>query len=311
MSELFFSYSHVDEEYRDQLERHLSLLKRNGAISTWHDRRIVAGEPLEGTISEAMERADIILLLVSPDFIASDYCFDIEMKRAMERHRAGEARVVPVIIRHCDWQSAPFGKLLGTPRDGKPVSAWSNKDEAFLDVVNSIKAALPIKGGVIQASSISADRSAPIKAVTRSSNLGISKKLSDIEINDFLEESFEYISQFFQHSLKELESRHAEISVRFARNGATEFSVKIYRHGDEVSTARILLGDRLGRGIYYSSNLDSSRNSWEENMTVQVVDNVAAFKGMMGMAFGRERTLSKEAAAEQLWARLMMPLQRD
>src|SRR5919205_442800 len=127
--ELFYSYSHRDGDLRDELETHLSMLKRQRAISQWHDRGIVAGEEWGGEIDEHLKTADIILLLVSANFLASDYCYDIELGLAMERHEAGEARVVPIILRPCDWSGAPFGKLQALPKNAKPVTTWSNKDE--------------------------------------------------------------------------------------------------------------------------------------------------------------------------------------
>jgi hypothetical protein len=142
MSVLFFSYSHLDESLRDQLETHLSSLRRQGTISSWHDRRITAGTEFGGAIDSNLDLADVILLLISPDFIASDYCYEREMSRALERHQKGEARVIPVILRPCDWHGLPFGKLLATPKDGRPVTMWPNIDEAFLDIVNAIKSAL-------------------------------------------------------------------------------------------------------------------------------------------------------------------------
>ena len=141
---VFFSYSHVDESLRDQLEVHLAMLKNQGLIEAWHDRRIKAGDEFGNSISAQLEQADVILLLVSPEFLASKYCYEIEMARAMERHDAGDARVIPVILRHCDWHAAPFGKLLAAPRDGKPVKSWPDIDEAFFDVVKMIRAALPL-----------------------------------------------------------------------------------------------------------------------------------------------------------------------
>jgi hypothetical protein len=119
MAILFFSYSHRDEALRDQLETHLAMLKRQGFITTWHDRRITAGESFENTISVNLERADIVLLLVSPDFIASDYCYEKETMRTLERHREGTCTAIPVILRPCDWHDAPFGGLLASPKDGK------------------------------------------------------------------------------------------------------------------------------------------------------------------------------------------------
>ncbi|MEC4722250.1 toll/interleukin-1 receptor domain-containing protein [Noviherbaspirillum sp. CPCC 100848] len=134
MATVFFSYSHVDEALRDKLEEHLSMLKHQGLIESWHDRRILAGSNIDDEIDENLEKADVILLLVSSSFIASSYCYGREMKRAMERPHEGTARVIPVILRTCDWHPAPFGKLLGAPKDGKAVTTWPDQDEAFTDV---------------------------------------------------------------------------------------------------------------------------------------------------------------------------------
>jgi tetratricopeptide (TPR) repeat protein len=137
--ELFYSYSHKDEELRDQLDNHLAMLKRDGVISGWHDRRISAGQEWDGEIDEHLSSAEIILLLVSADFLTSNYCYDIEVKRAMARHEAHEAQVVPVILRPCDWNSAPFGKVQALPKDAKPVTRWADRDEAFLDIAKGIR----------------------------------------------------------------------------------------------------------------------------------------------------------------------------
>ncbi|HWS87418.1 MAG TPA: tetratricopeptide repeat protein [Pyrinomonadaceae bacterium] len=137
--ELFYSYSHRDEDLRDKLETHLSMLKRQKVINQWHDRGILAGEEWGGEIDEHLKAADIILLLVSADFLASDYCYDIELKLAMERHEKSEARVVPIILRPCDWSGAPFGKLQALPKNAKPVTTWPNQDEAFTDIAKGIR----------------------------------------------------------------------------------------------------------------------------------------------------------------------------
>jgi hypothetical protein len=140
--ELFFSYSHKDEKYRDRLETHLALLKRDGWIAGWHDRKISAGNEWKGQIDQHLNSARIILLLVSPDFLASDYCYDVEMKRAMARHEAGEARVIPVILKTCDWQKAPFAKLQALPKDARPITKWKPHDEAFANIAQGIRAAV-------------------------------------------------------------------------------------------------------------------------------------------------------------------------
>ena len=137
--ELFYSYSHRDEELREQLENHLTILKRQGVITDWHDRKISAGREWEGEIHEHLNTAHIILLLVSSDFLASDYCYDIEMNRAMERHDAGEARVIPIILRYVDWEDEPISRLMALPREAKPVTKWEDRDEAFTNIARGIK----------------------------------------------------------------------------------------------------------------------------------------------------------------------------
>lgn len=140
--EVFCSYSHKDEEFREKLITHLSLLKRNNVITDWHDRQITAGAEWKNQIDEHLESASVILLLVSSDFLASDYCIDIEMKRAMERHAEGTACVIPIILRACKWSSAPFGKLQALPRNAKPVKSWDDEDEAFTDIAEGIEKAV-------------------------------------------------------------------------------------------------------------------------------------------------------------------------
>ena len=139
---LFYSYSHKDEELRKELEDHLSLLRRQGVISGWHDRMIGAGEEWKGQLDKNLEEAQIILLLISPSFLASDYCYDIETKRALDRHDKREATVIPVLLRPVDWQGAPFFRLQGLPIDLRPVTTWTNRDEAFTDIAKGIRSAI-------------------------------------------------------------------------------------------------------------------------------------------------------------------------
>jgi hypothetical protein len=134
-----YSYCHEDEKLRDKLKKQLSLLQRRGLIVGWHDRRIGAGQEWREQIDAHVRSAHIILLLVSADFIASDYCYGVEMQIALERHGKHEAVVIPVILRTVDWSSAPFAHLQAVPRDGKPVTKWDDEDAAFADVARGIR----------------------------------------------------------------------------------------------------------------------------------------------------------------------------
>jgi hypothetical protein len=137
---VFISYAREDEVLREALEKQLAILRRQGLIATWHDRRIGAGTEWAKQIAGELEAADLILLLVSPDFLASDYIFDVELKRALERHEAGATRVIPIILRPCLWQRGAFAKLQALPTDGEPVTSpkWGSLDAAFHNVAEGL-----------------------------------------------------------------------------------------------------------------------------------------------------------------------------
>ncbi|WP_426492208.1 COR domain-containing protein [Hymenobacter sp. 102] len=139
---VFISYSHKDENLKDKLKAHLSTLKRKNIIDIWDDRNIIPGKDFDKEISHYLTTSDIILLLISSDFINSDYCYSTEMNNAVIRHESGEAVVIPIILRSCDWTDTPFRKLQGLPKDGHPVTSWSNEDEAFTNVAQGIKKAI-------------------------------------------------------------------------------------------------------------------------------------------------------------------------
>jgi len=140
--EVFISYSHKDERLKEGLEKQLEALKAQGNISVWHDRKLSPGKELDQEISKHLNKAHIILLLISPDFIASDYCNSIEAKKALQRHEIGECRVIPIILRPAFWKSAPFRKLVALPTDGEPVTDWKSRDKAFLNIADGIQVAI-------------------------------------------------------------------------------------------------------------------------------------------------------------------------
>lgn len=140
--QLFVSYSHNDETYLAELEKHLSTLKREKLINTWCDRKIIPGKNWEGEIDEAIQRSDIIVFLISPDFIASEYCIEKEVAAALERHSRRDAVVIPIVVRPVDWLSTPIGKIQALPKDAQPISMWGNKDQAWLEVTKGIRAAI-------------------------------------------------------------------------------------------------------------------------------------------------------------------------
>ena len=141
---VFISYAHKDESHKDSLVEHLTTLRRNKIISEWNDRQIVAGQDWKGQISQNLEEAQLILFLVSSTFIASEYCFDVEFGRALEKHKEGTAELIPIIIRPCDWTSTNLGPFQGLPKDAQAITSWSDADAAWMSVIDGIKRRLEL-----------------------------------------------------------------------------------------------------------------------------------------------------------------------
>jgi len=316
MISVFFSYSHRDESLRNELEAHLSGLRRQGVIQTWHDRRITAGSEIDTSISEHLEHAQLILLLVSAYFLDSDYCYDNEMSRAMEKHREGSACVIPVILHPCDWQGAPFGGLRATPTDGKPVSMFANQHEAFAIIAKDIRDAAArfaprSAPPAVRLSSAAGQPSATLGI--RSSNLRVKRDFSDHEQDQFLEDAFEYMARYFEGSLAELSERNQHIQTRFRRIDANSFTAAAYADGRRTTQCTIWMGGRntFGKGIAYSEQASAPGNSYNELLGVADDGYTLFLKPSFNFrGQSEDEALSLQGAAESYWSRFVEPLQR-
>ena len=141
---IFYSYSHRDSRLRKKLEDHLSLLRREGLVDEWYDGKIAAGGEVDREIGTTLAQSDIVLLLISANFLSSEYCWGVEMDQALQRHESGAARVIPIIVRPVEegWKRTVFGALKALPSDGKPVTKWLNQDSAWADVTRGIREAI-------------------------------------------------------------------------------------------------------------------------------------------------------------------------
>jgi hypothetical protein len=140
-------YAHEDSRLRERLHEQLSLLRKLKLIAHWWDREIGPGDEWQGVVDKHLNTAQIILLLVSPSFLESRYCYDIEARVALKRHRANKCKVIPVILRPCTWELAPFGKLQALPEGAKPVVMWRPQDLGFKSVVGGVhRAVLEMRG---------------------------------------------------------------------------------------------------------------------------------------------------------------------
>lgn len=320
MATVFFSYSHKDESLRNQLETHLSMLKNQGLIQAWHDRQILAGSNIDNSISEPLDAADVILLLVSSDFLASTYCYSKEMARAMERQAEGTAQVIPVILRDCDWHAAPFGKLLAVPTDGRAITLWPNIDQAFTDVARQIRKALEGNTALIPSPVMAVGQGRPnshgvpnADELPRSSNLRVTKEFDEQEKSEFLKSTFAYVGRFFQGSIQALQARHPEITCEFEQIDSRCFAAVAYRDGRSISECSIRTDGLSSRNssIAYSNNAAVRSNSYNEMLTVEADKQSLHLKALMAMRGNiREEALSQQGAAEYLWGMFIEPLQR-
>lgn len=306
MTTIFFSYSHKDEVLRNELEAHLALLKHEGLVESWHDRRIVAGDELDETIFGQLEAANIILLLVSSDFMSSNYCYSREMMRAMERHQTQEARVIPVILRHCDWTNAPFGKLMAVPRDAKPVTSWPDRDEAFADVAKQVRQAVEsirTSNSPKKPSNPRSSASSNVSALPRSSNLRLKQEFTEMDVDQFVRSSFDFICKFFEGSVSAVNTRNPDVTGTFEFIDSRRMAAVLYRSGKKITECSVRL-DVRGRsnGIAFSYDMSAASNSYNEMLMPEAGNQSLHFKSM-GMAWGsgKDKQMSQEGAAEFLW----------
>lgn len=327
MIKIFLSYSHNDEKYRIEFDKHLTILKHQGIIETWHDRCILPGKEWTNQIDENLRNADIILLLISADYISSKYCYELEMQEALSRHNHNEAVVIPVILRPCLWQGLPFGKLQAATKDGKPVEKYPTLDDAFLEITQAIDAVAKklAKPETTATSTINLALSENIDLtypdsqtsnLPRSSNLFIPKKFTDHDKDIFVADAYDYISKYFEGSLLELQKRNPDITTRFQKLDACSFEATIYRNGKQVSKCGIWLGNShgLSRGtpsIVFSHSGIGHRQSFNESMSICDNGNMLGLEPM-GMSYvhrTEKGSLTNRGSAEYYWNMFFEPVQ--
>ncbi|HCP7890507.1 TPA: toll/interleukin-1 receptor domain-containing protein [Escherichia coli] len=312
MTSLVFSYSHADEALRNELEKHLSPLKRMGKITTWHDRRIIPGQEFENQIDYYFYQADIILLLISSDFIASDYCYQVEMTNALERHSRGEAVVIPVILRECAWHQLPFGSIMAATIDGKPITRFASHDEGYVQVVDAVSRAIANLEAKKPQQIVHAPAPAnPILEATdtvftpRSSNHSLPKGFTDLDKDRACRDGFEYVARYFEGSLTELKKRHAGLEADFNKRDADAFTCAIYIWGSKVGQCAIWRnsGRNMGMGDIIYSQDGTIGNAYNEILTIDNNGQNLGFRPSMGVfspGYSRDTLLTNEGMAEHL-----------
>ncbi|WP_437769324.1 SUMF1/EgtB/PvdO family nonheme iron enzyme [Sorangium sp. So ce281] len=237
---VFISYAPADRSHLEALEAHLASLKRQGLVSTWHRGRIGPGAVRDESIAAELSSAEVVLLLVSEAFLASDSCYERELGRALERHRSGAARVVPILVRACDLEGTPLAELQALPRDGTAVTSWANPDEAWREVVQGIRAA------VEEAAASARSEAARDSAAAPPGALGVSPREADEAI------------RAVDKQIAAAQKRRVKLRAAGASTEQVDREIVDLRRkrreggqlhvGEELSDGRYLLLERIGRG---------------------------------------------------------------
>ena len=296
----FISYAHRDEAVLDRLHTHLAMLRREGAIDDWYDRDILAGGDIDQEIASQLESCELFLPLVSPDFLASDYCYETEMTRALERHNDGETRVVPIIVEPCDWTNSPLHRLKAIPKDGKPISEWTNDNAAYLNIVTELRRLI-------------ANSSEPDVVVTGgegtqqnvTQRYRAERDFDEIDRSDFRDSSFNLIRNHFEKSIEEINTVSG-LRGRYRDLGATSFGCTVINQNKERGIAHITvhaLSESHGFGdISYSFSENASANTSNGWFSIDSDDYDLFLRSNSMRGFGQdEARVSKQSAAELLW----------
>ncbi len=307
MAKIFISYSHRDEKALERLHTHLAMLRRENAITAWYDREILAGANIDNEIDNHLNNSDIFFALVSPDFLASNYCYEREMTKALERHAEGTLRIIPIILEPCDWTSSPLGKLKALPKDGKAISTWTNQNVAFLGIVEELRRTFiqpaPSESVATQtASAISTSTKTPPRQYR------IKRKFDAIDRDDFREKVFASVRDYFRRSIDELNEIGDLIRARFESMGENAFSCTVLNKGARDRESHITVhGDNVatfGGDISYSFSRRAAANTANGFIRIEA-DDYELYPKLDNFSSMRTRNAegrSMEQVAETLWS---------
>jgi hypothetical protein len=303
---LFLSYSHKDKVALQTLHMHLGLLIRERLVETWYDRDILAGGDIDAEVRTELESSECFIALVSPDYIASNYCYEQEMTRALERRAAGEMLVVPVIIRPCLWQETPLSKLKALPEDGKAIAEWTNEDRAYTNVVEELLKL--IKGHGKTAATAKESPTPSVDSLSRPARrYRVHTEFDEVDKANFKAECFRTISSFIEMEINGV-NQDPKLKGVFARMGYDGFSCTVVNTAAK-QTAHLTIYMGGGHGalgdIYYSTSAHAARNTANGWMTIES-DGFELYLEHNNMgAFDHEERTTPETAANYLWENVL------
>jgi hypothetical protein len=308
----FISYAHADEQAVGRLHKHLAMLKREGTLNAWTDHAILPGDRVDGAISAQLERSTIFVALVSPDYLASRYCYEKEFELALALAQAGRMRIVPVIIEPCDWLSAPLKEFLALPKDGQAISGWTNQNNAFLDVVTGLRRILTVPDAGQESNPGYGPAAVPPRVGTVQQPR-IKQDFDAIQRADFADKTFAVIQDYFRASCDEL-TRIEDLRARFEVMDPTAFTCTVVnrgrlRGGEAHITVRNGKGRSMGFGgdISYVNQRYAEANTSNGSIRVEHDDyNLFLAMDQCGAPGRDNKKITPEQAAARLWIEFVM-----
>ncbi len=297
----FVSYSHADELALERLIKHLAMLKQDGQIEEWVDQRILAGGVIDDDISLSLDSSGLFLALISPDFLASNYCFDKEMKRALKLNDQGKLRIVPIIVQPCDWKASPLRKFKAIPKDGKPVAEWTNENNAWLSVIDELRRIIeraPVGASNLQRQG---DGTTP--------KYRLKRDFDEVDKAEFRDTAFATIRDYFQSACAEIASID-EVKARFSELGTGVFHCTVVNRAQLNGVSHISVAISTGRhswgDIKFSWNESYKPNNCNGWFAVHADEYELSLSNGSMIGYGdTETNMTPRAAAEHLWGQFI------
>ena len=298
----FISYSHIDERYVQRFHTHLSQMKRDGLIDTWFDREISAGDGIEQEIIANLHDSDVFIAVTSPDFLASSYCYEKEMLSAIEKHNKGDIRVIPLIVEPCDWLNSPLKDFRATPRDGKPVSEWSNSNNAFLEVITDLRNLTSNKPQATQKGKTPATKPSIKRPTFRTKH-----DFDKIDKIEFKKKAFKEIANKLETWCAEANTVEG-IKALFEQPNETRFFVTLVNKNKSNSTSErtfYISDDGFMGGISVLHQRSTSSSSSNGGFSIEADDFQLFLKPMFTLFTSTTEVLSPSDAAHESWNQMM------
>ncbi len=294
----FISYSHADEKSLERLHKHLAMLRREG-LDDWSDNKILPGQKFGDQISGSLDNSALFLALLSPDYLASEYCYEKEFQRAQELAAKGSIRIVPIILEPCDWLSSPFSEYKALPKDGRAISEFTNQNIAYMHVVNGLRSVIE---DTTKSETLASENKT--SAYTPGRRPKIKQDFDAIQKTEFADQAFEIIQAYFDNSCQELnEVGDGLLKAKFERMDGAAFTCLVVNRGKHSSEAAITVRNTKGRrsfgNISYVYEHHAAGNSSQGQISVES-DDYNMYLSMNSFSRGDSK-LTHQQVAEALW----------